>query len=152
MLTDSIKQRAEILRNEINLHNHRYYVMDDPVIDDGEYDSLMRELLALEEKHLELRSIDSPTQRVGSPPADGFFEVRHPLPMLSLSNAFNQDELRSWHRRVSALLEGRDFNMVCELKIDGLAVALTYRNGHLDQGATLSFAAPFEARQSIVDS
>ena len=136
MLTDSIKQRAELLRNEINLHNHKYYVLDDPAIDDGEYDSLMRELLRLEEKHPELRSIDSPTQRVGSPPADRFFEVRHPLPMLSLSNAFNHDELRSWHRRVSALLEGRDFNMVCELKIDGLAVALTYRNGHLDQGAT----------------
>ena len=129
-------ERARQLREEINRHNRLYYVLDRPEISDADYDLLMRELRALEEQHPELVTPDSPTHRVGAPPADGFTEVRHPVPMLSLSNAFNDEELRAWHRRATALLDGAEFDMVCELKIDGLAVALTYRDGILVHGAT----------------
>ena len=129
-------ERAGQLREEINRHNRLYYVLDRPEISDADYDLLMRELRALEEQHPELVTPDSPTHRVGAPPAEGFAEVQHPVPMLSLSNAFNDDELRAWHRRATALLDGAEFDMVCELKIDGLAVALTYRDGVLVHGAT----------------
>ena len=128
--------RAGRLREEINRHNRLYYVLDRPEISDAEYDLLMRELRELEERYPELVSPDSPTHRVGAPPAEGFAEVQHPVPMLSLSNAFNDEELRAWHRRATALLDGAEFDMVCELKIDGLAVALTYRDGVLVHGAT----------------
>ena len=129
-------ERARQLREEINRHNRLYYVLDRPEISDADYDLLMRELRALEEQHPELVTPDSPTHRVGAPPAEGFTEVQHPVPMLSLSNAFNDEELRAWHRRATALLDGAEFDMVCELKIDGLAVALTYRDGILVHGAT----------------
>ena len=129
-------ERARQLREEINRHNRLYYVLDRPEISDADYDLLMRELRALEEQHPELVTPDSPTHRVGAPPAEGFTEVQHPVPMLSLSNAFNDEELGAWHRRATALLDGAEFDMVCELKIDGLAVALTYRDGILVHGAT----------------
>jgi len=136
MVDQTIIQRVVELRKEIDYHNHRYYVLDDPVISDAEYDKLMTELRGLEEQHPELVAPDSPTQRVGAAPAQGFAEVQHPVPMLSLANAYNDDDLRAWHRRAQELLEGASFDMVCELKIDGLAVALTYENGRLVKGAT----------------
>ena len=136
MAGNNTVRRVHELRKELNHHNYRYFVLDSPVISDAEYDQLMRELKALEEAHPELVTPDSPTQRVGAAPAEGFDTVRHPVPMLSLANAFNSEELQAWYRRVTNLLEGASFDMVCELKIDGLAVALTYENGRFVRGAT----------------
>ncbi|MBI2166332.1 MAG: NAD-dependent DNA ligase LigA [Chloroflexi bacterium] len=129
-------ERIQRLREEINYHNYRYYTLDSPVISDAQYDRLMQELRELESRYPELVTPDSPTQRVGAPPAEGFAEVEHGLPMLSLANAFNGDELLAWHRRVINLLERASFPMTCELKIDGLAVNLLYQDGVLVQGAT----------------
>ena len=129
-------QRAAELREQINHHNYRYYVLDDTEISDGEYDRLMVELRRLEEDHPNLVTPESPTQRVGASPADGFDQVQHRLPMLSLGNAFNEDDLQAWYRRVKGLLDDADFDLVCELKIDGLAVSLAYQDGVLVQGAT----------------
>ena len=131
-----INRRIADLRKTLDYHNHRYYVLDDPVASDGEYDSLMRELRSLEAEHPEFVTSESPTQRVGAAPASGFSQVQHSIPMLSLANAFNLEELESWHRRVKNLLNDADFPMVCELKIDGLAVNLRYQDGVLAQGAT----------------
>ena len=100
-------KRAAKLRREIEQHNHRYYVLDDPVISDPDYDDLMRELTALEEEHPELRTPDSPTQRVGGRPLERFEPVRHPMPMLSLANARDEEELRAWEKRVHNALERR---------------------------------------------
>jgi len=129
-------QRAAGLREKINHHNYRYYVLDDTEISDGEYDRLMVELRRLEEDHPSLVTPESPTQRVGASPADGFDQVQHRLPMLSLGNAFNEDDLQAWYRRIKGLLDDADFDLVCELKIDGLAVSLAYQDGVLVQGAT----------------
>ncbi len=136
MADDQVISRVAELRRELNHHNYRYYVLDDPTVPDAEYDRLMVELRRLEELHPELVTADSPTQRVGAAPAEGFSQVQHRLPMLSLGNAFNQEELEAWHRRVKGLLDDADFDLVCELKIDGLAVSLVYENGVLVQGAT----------------
>ena len=136
MADNTVHQSAAKLRGGINHHNHRYYVLDDPVINDDQYDALMGELRRLEEEHPELVSPDSPTQRVGARPAEGFSQVQHTVPMLSLANAFNFEELQAWYRRTKGLLDDADFELVCELKIDGLAVNLTYENGLLTQGAT----------------
>ena len=136
MADSAILQRVEELRKEINHHNHQYHVLDSPVISDAQHDVLMRELRELEEKNPELITPDSPTQRVGAPPSEGFAEVEHPVALLSLANAFDDEELRAWHRRAQNLLEGTTFDLVCELKIDGLAVALTYEEGRLVRGAT----------------
>jgi DNA ligase (NAD+) len=133
--------RAAQLRREIERHNHRYYVLDDPLISDTEFDDLMRELVALEQEHPELRTPDSPTQRVGGRPLEKFGQVRHLQPMLSLANARNEDELRAWEQRVRNLLvrrgvPEREIEYVTEPKIDGLAVSLVYENGVLVRGAT----------------
>ncbi len=136
MVTADIRDQVENLRKELNSHNYRYYVLDSPSIPDGEYDLLLRRLRELEGDYPELVSPDSPTQRVGSVPSQGFEEVQHVLPMLSLANAFDLEELKAWRRRVKNLLDDADFDMVCELKIDGLAVSLTYENGRLVRGAT----------------
>ena len=130
------KLRVEDLRAQIGYHVYRYYVLDAPEFSDGVYDVLMRELKALEAKHPELITPDSPTQRVSGQPIEAFGVVEHRLPMLSLANAFREDEFRNWYRRVSTLAERSDFEMVCEPKMDGLAVALVYENGALIQGAT----------------
>ncbi|HZO27403.1 MAG TPA: NAD-dependent DNA ligase LigA, partial [Chloroflexota bacterium] len=130
------QQRVEELRQQINYHNYRYHVADDPEITDGEYDALMRELRALEEEHPELQSPDSPTQRVGGAPSEKFAVVEHAIPMLSLSNAFSEAELRAWYARATRLLGREIHGFVLEPKIDGLAVALIYRNGKLAIGAT----------------
>jgi DNA ligase (NAD+) len=133
---DKVKQRIEELRETINHHNYRYYVLDSPEISDAEYDELMKELRQLEAEHPELVTPNSPTQRIGAPPVEAFGVVEHPQPLLSLANAFSYEELAAWHKRVSNLLGGRQFDLVCEPKIDGLAVALTYVDGLLFTGAT----------------
>jgi DNA ligase (NAD+) len=130
------KLRVEELRSLINYHNYRYYVLNEPEISDAEFDQLMRELRELEEKYPELVTPDSPTQRVGGEPVAAFGVVEHRVPMLSLGNAFSEEELRAWYRRVAGLVETERIAWVCELKIDGLAVALVYENGRLVQGAT----------------
>ncbi|HZU12614.1 MAG TPA: NAD-dependent DNA ligase LigA [Chloroflexota bacterium] len=129
-------QRAEQLRHEIEQANYNYHVLDNPTISDGEYDALVRELRALEERFPELRSDESPTQRVGGDVARGFKPVRHPRPMLSLANAFNRDELQAWYDRVLRLVPNAALTFVVEPKIDGLAIALTYRDGDFVLGAT----------------
>jgi len=133
---NKVKRRIKELREVINHHNYRYYVLDSPEISDAEYDELMRELKQLEAEHPELVTLDSPTQRIGAPPVEAFGVVEHPQPLLSLANAFSYEELAAWHKRVSNLLGGRQFDLVCEPKIDGLAVALTYADGLLVTGAT----------------
>ena len=136
MVENNVARRVAELREQINHHNHRYYVLDNPVASDAEYDLLMRELRSLEAERPELVTPESPTQRVGAAPASGFSQVQHSIPMLSLANAFDLEELGSWHRRVKGLLDDADFSMVCELKIDGLAINLRYQDGILAQGAT----------------
>ena len=136
MLTLDITHQIQKLRAALNHHNYRYYVLDSPEVSDAEYDALMRELRAIESEHPELVTPDSPTQRVGAPPADGFAQVEHPRPMFSLGNAFDAEEFLAWHKRVSDMLDGEPFDMVCELKYDGLAVALTYEDGVFIRGAT----------------
>ena len=130
------KQRIEKLRTQINYHNYRYYVLDSPEISDAEYDELMRELKSLEEKYPQFLTPDSPTQRVGAAPVEAFGVVEHPLPLLSLGNAFSYDELMAWYNRSLKLVGGQQFDLACEHKIDGLAVALTYVNGQFTTGAT----------------
>ena len=128
--------RITELRDRLDYHNHRYYVLDAPEISDAQYDELMRELRSIEAEHPELVTPDSPTQRVGAEPLEGFTQAEHPVPLLSLGNAFDDEEFMAWHARVAGLLEEPQFDMVCELKLDGLAVALTYENGLLTRGAT----------------
>jgi len=133
---DEANKRVEQLRAEINYHNYRYYVLDSPEISDAEYDELMRELKQLEEQYPQLLTPDSPTQRVGAAPVEAFGVLEHPLPLLSLGNAFDKGELLAWYTRATKLLGETDFDFVGEHKIDGLAVALTYVNGQLTTGAT----------------
>ena len=133
--------RAEALRKELAEHNHRYYVLDDPLIDDDAYDALLDELRAIEAEHPELRTPDSPTQRVGAPPLERFQQVEHAEPMLSLANARNEEELRGWETRIRNHLKRLDisaaeFSYTTEPKIDGLAISLTYEDGVLVRGAT----------------
>ena len=130
----------ESLREQIRHHNYRYHVLDDPEVPDAEYDRLMRGLQALEAEYPELVSPDSPTQRVGDTPISAFGTVQHELPMLSLDNAFAEDELRDFHRRVLERLEledgGEDFVYSAEPKLDGAAVSLLFEAGQLVRGAT----------------
>jgi DNA ligase (NAD+) len=124
------------LRHQIEDANYEYYVKDSPSLTDAEYDTLLRELQRIEGEHPELQSADSPTQRVGSAPVQDVPQHRHPLPMLSLANARSEKELLDWHRRAQNILPDATFSYVCELKIDGLAMALTYEHGKLTIGAT----------------
>jgi DNA ligase (NAD+) len=130
------KLRVEELRSAINYHDYRYHVLDSPEIADAEYDKLMRELRELEARFPELITPDSPTQRVSGQPIEAFGIVEHRQQMLSLGNAFSEEELRAWYRRVANLAEREDIPLVCEPKIDGLAVALVYEDGSFVQGAT----------------
>src|SRR5881275_3435379 len=126
----NIDQRLESLREKIRQHEYRYYVLDDPEISDAEFDRLMNELKNLEAEHPDLITPDSPTQRVGGKPREGFVKVRHSSPMLSLDNALNEAELREFDRRLRGLLrEGAEVTYVAELKMDGLSMAVHYRNG-----------------------
>ncbi|MDP4552139.1 NAD-dependent DNA ligase LigA [Alkalihalobacillus macyae] len=128
-------KRVEELRQLLNHYNYEYHVLDQPTVPDAEYDRMMNELLTLEEENPELKTQDSPTQRVGGPPLSGFQKVEHRVPMLSLGNAFGEDELKDFDRRVRERI-GENFSYVCELKIDGLAVSLIYEDGVLVRGAT----------------
>ena len=136
MSNQDIRDRLEELRGQVNHHNYRYHALDAPEIGDAEFDALYRELVAIEEQHPDLVTPDSPTQRVGAEPVSGFTEAVHPNPMLSLGNAFDEEQFMAWHRRAQALVDGEAFGMVCELKFDGLAVALTYEDDELVRGAT----------------
>ena len=128
--------RSRQLRTEINRANRLYYIENAPELDDAEWDARMQELIALEEAHPQLKTPDSPTQRVGASPAAGFDEVVHQVPMLSLGNVFNEDGFRAWYKRALDFLELESAPMVCELKIDGLAIAITYRDGVIERAAT----------------
>ena len=131
-----IEERLRKLREEIEYHNYRYYVLDDPVISDVEFDSLMKELISLEDEHPELVTEDSPTQRVGALPITAFVQVVHRSPMMSLANTYSLQELKAFDVRVRKALPGETVEYVAELKIDGLAVSLTYEDGYFARGAT----------------
>ncbi|MBI0387477.1 MULTISPECIES: NAD-dependent DNA ligase LigA [unclassified Thermoactinomyces] len=133
---EEAKKRVLELHDEINEHNHRYYVLDDPAISDAEYDRLMRELMALEKKFPELKTPDSPTQRVGGEPLPYFEKVEHTTPMLSLGNAFDEQDLRDFDERVRKAAGRQNVRYVCELKIDGLAVSVKYEDGRFVLGST----------------
>src|SRR5437588_2800297 len=124
------------LREEIRYHEYRYYVLDDPELSDAEFDRLMNELKKLEAAHPELITSDSPTQRVGGKPREGFVKVSHSAPMLSLDNSYNEEELRDWERRVHELSGRKDIEYVCELKLDGMSLALRFEDGKLVRGIT----------------
>lgn len=132
----SIPQKIDALRKKLQRHEHLYHVLDAPEITDAEYDAMMRELKALEDAHPDLVTDDSPTQRVGGKPREGFVKVAHSSPMLSLDNALNEAELRDFDRRVRDLLGAEDFQYVAELKLDGLSLAVRYREGKLAQAVT----------------
>ena len=131
-----VRQKIEALRDTIRYHEHRYYVLDDPEISDAEFDRLVNELKALEAEHPELVTPDSPTQRVGGKPREGFVKVPHSSPMLSLDNAYTEEELRDWERRVHELSGESRVDYVCELKLDGMSLALRFEGGRLALGIT----------------
>lgn len=137
MDSNKLKSRLEEICQEIRYHNYRYYVLNDPVVSDSKYDRLMVELRSIESQHPEWITSDSPSQRVGAPPADKFPKIRHPAPILSLGNAFDAHDVRAWYERICRLDErvGKaDF--IVEPKLDGLTVVLHYRNGVFSHGAT----------------
>ena len=131
-----IEKQVESLRDKIRYHEHRYYVLDDPEISDAEFDKLLEQLKKIESEHPDLVTPDSPTQRVGGKAREGFVKVRHSSPMLSLDNTYNEEELRGWERRVHELSGRKDVEYVCELKLDGMSLALHYEDGHLARGVT----------------
>src|SRR5438876_4945349 len=133
---ERLADHVAALRHQIEEANYQYHVEDNPTLTDAEYDQLMRELQRIEEEDPELQTPDSPTQRVGAGPVQDVAQHRHPVPMLSLANARNEEELLAWHRRAQSILPNATFGYVCELKIDGLAMALTYEKGKLTIGAT----------------
>ncbi|PBB04776.1 NAD-dependent DNA ligase LigA [Salimicrobium humidisoli] len=135
MEKEAAARRHEQLKKLLEKYSHEYYVLDAPTVPDAEYDKKLREITEIEEEYPELITSDSPTQRVGAEPLDSFRKVRHEIPMLSLGNAFNEQELRDFDRRVREGAEG-EVSYVCELKIDGLAVSLLYEEGVLVRGAT----------------
>ena len=130
-------QRIRDLQEQLRFHNYRYYILNDPVISDGEWDLLYHELIDLEEKHPELKTQDSPTQRAGTQPSDAFDRLEHPAPILSLDNAFSAEELLAWQERVTKL-DSRVAESAYSLepKLDGLTVVLHYENGMFARGAT----------------
>jgi DNA ligase (NAD+) len=130
------EKNVETLREKIRHHEYRYYVLDQPEISDAEFDRLMTELKTLEAAHPDLITPDSPTQRVGGKPREGFVKVPHSSPMLSLDNAYTEEELRNWERRVHELSGRKDVAYVCELKLDGMSLALRYDDGQLARGIT----------------
>lgn len=132
----SVVKKLERLRKEILEHDYRYYVLAQPSISDEQYDALMRQLQNLEAQYPDLITPDSPTQRVGGQPTKEFPTVTHSVPMLSLSNAYTEEEIRDFDRRVRELLEGASYRYVCELKFDGVSLSLRYRNGLLSAGVT----------------
>lgn len=136
-MSNELHQELLSLREQLDYHGYHYYVEDNPEVPDAEYDRLMQRLLTIESEHPEWVTIDSPSQRVGGVPLDGFTQVKHELPMLSLDNAFNDDELRAFQKRIQDRLnDASAIQYCCEPKLDGLAVSLLYENGVLVQAAT----------------
>jgi DNA ligase (NAD+) len=131
-----VEKKIEALRDKIRHHEYLYYVLDNPEISDQDFDRLMQQLKDLEAEHPSLITPDSPTQRVGGKPREGFVKVRHSSPMLSLDNTYSEEELRNWERRVHELSGRKDVDYVCELKLDGMSLALIYENGTLARGVT----------------
>jgi DNA ligase (NAD+) len=136
MTESEAKKKIEKLRKEIHHHDHLYYVLDKPEITDAEYDKLFRQLQELEKQHPDLITPDSPTQRVGGEPLKSFKTVTHREPLLSLDNAMNEEELLEFDKRVREGLGKKKIDYVCELKIDGLAITLTYKKGKFEVGST----------------
>ena len=134
--TKDIEKKIESLREKIRHHEYLYYVLDNPEISDAEFDKLMQQLKDLEAQHPDLVTADSPTQRVGGKPREGFVKAPHSSPMLSLDNTYSEEELRAWERRVHELSGRSDVDYVCELKLDGMSLALTYEDGKLVRGIT----------------
>src|SRR5579863_4867257 len=130
------EKKIESLREKIRHHEYLYYVLDQPEISDLDFDNLMQQLKALEAEHPALITADSPTQRVGGKPREGFVKVPHSSPMLSLDNTYNEEELRDWERRVHELSGRSDVDYACELKLDGMSLALIYEDGKLVRGVT----------------
>src|SRR5499427_7000826 len=130
------EKKIETLREKIRHHERLYYVLDQPEVSDQDFDQLMQQLQKLEAEHPELLTPDSPTQRVGGKPREGFVKVRHSSPMLSLDNTYNEEELRAWERRVHELSGRNAVDYVCELKLDGMSLSLGYDDGHLVRGIT----------------
>lgn len=136
-MTNKTQSRVKQLRTDINDHNYRYYVLDNPIISDAEYDRLLRELQQLEEGHPEFLSPDSPTQRVGAAPLSKFKQVKHAVPMLSLNNVFDENEFVAFNKRMHDYLSDVEYiEYAAEPKLDGLAVSIRYEDGHLIQAAT----------------
>jgi len=133
---DSAQQQVEALREKIRHHEYLYYVLDNPELADADFDLLMRDLKKLEADHPELVTTDSPTQRVGGKPREGFVKVPHSVPMLSLDNAYNEEELRDWERRIEELTGQKQVEYVCELKLDGLSMALHYAGSKYQRAIT----------------
>lgn len=136
MSSSALEKKIEALREKIRHHEYRYYVLDDPEISDADFDTLMNELKRLEAEHPALVTPDSPTQRVGGKPREGFVKAKHSSPMLSLDNAYSEEELRDWERRVHELSGRTDLEYMCELKLDGMSLALVYGDGRLERGIT----------------
>ena len=136
MAAKDIEQKTEALREQIRHHEYRYFVLDDPEISDAAFDQLMNQLKKLEAEHPALITPDSPTQRVGGKPREGVVKAAHSSPMLSLDNTYSVDDLRNWERRVHELSGRKDIDYVCELKLDGMSLALLYENGRLVRGIT----------------
>ncbi len=136
MALKGLEMRTDELRRSLDRWNYEYYILDQPSVTDAEYDEAMNELRAIEAEHPELITSDSPTQRVGIAPQSAFGKIDHPIPMLSLSNVFNEEELRAWAIRAQRFAGGAELSFVVEPKMDGLAVALTYVDGQFHHGAT----------------
>ena len=138
MADSGVSARLAALTEQLRQWNHEYYVLDRPTVTDAEYDEVLNELRAIEASHPELISPDSPTQRVGQIAQSAFTKIAHPVPLLSLSNVFSQDELIAWEHRLKRYLGmgEQPIDYMVECKFDGLAIALTYLNGRLDHGAT----------------
>jgi DNA ligase (NAD+) len=136
MSAPAIAKKIEALREKIRHHEHLYYVLDNPELTDAEFDALMNDLKRIEAEHPELITPDSPTQRVGGKPREGFAKAKHSSPMLSLDNAYSEEELRDWERRVHELSGRSDVEYMCELKLDGMSLALVYADSRLERGIT----------------
>ena len=130
------QERIQQLRNQLHEHNHRYYVLNQPIISDQEFDLMMHELQDLEARHPELYDANSPTMRVGSDITKEFKQVKHKYPMLSLANTYSEQDVAEWYNQVSRGLEGEPFEVCCEMKYDGLSISLTYEHGRLTQAVT----------------
>ena len=135
-MNDAIKKEAQRLQKELTEHSHRYHVMDDPLISDIEYDDMLKKLIEIEENFPQFSTPDSPTKRVGAPPLSAFNQAIHSIPMLSLDNAFNNEDVLDFNSRIVKILNRENIFYTAEPKLDGVAVELKYENGTLVQATT----------------